>query len=1126
MAGIKERLIQVVLRGRDMLSGEAAKSSAALDALCQKGEALQTALGNAEGAAKLATQLDQTRTSVERAATAYSKAQDDIARLRRELDAAPDSKGLQTSLREAERYARSAGRELDRLRQAERELEQQARQAGIATDDLGTEQDRLQGEVARAKRALDGNAAALDELRRKQAAAAAGAAEHASRVSAARAAMSGGMRQVLAFAAAYISLDAAIGLASRGVDAIRTGIVDMLKAGDNAEALQARMTSLMGSIEAGEKATKWIDAFAKSTPLAVGEVADAFMLLKAYGLDPMDGTLQALVDKNEQLGGGMERLTGITTALGQAQAKGKLQTEEILQLVERGVPAWDLLAKVTGKNKEQLDELATKGKLGRDVIKSLIAELGKSADGAAAAGMSRLSGLLSNLGDTATNFYTRIANAGALDYVKGKLQGVLDKIGEMDKNGRLDKLAKSLSDAFVQGAEKVEEFAKRLAGTDFNKLIDDSSAWLSTFGRKIDEVATSVQLFVAPFRSLFNGITSGVALYGTAITSFAGVVLGAFAQIAKAVPNMMGGEKLRASIADARGALDAMRDGFVEQIEQDGKDTRSAWDITTDHIIRSSEQAATAQAAAAGQAKDAWQKAAEAGMVSNDQMRDAIVQAAIDGTDAIDDMAEALELIDTASTVQQVEALRGVLLKAYQDGTISLEEYQQATGVLNGRMTELQKSAASAADGVSDLDEKLGDLAAVQAAISAAKTDVDINAIKKALRELYEGGKITAAEYNEELQNVTARQKELKGAVEQTASAGQQAGEQLTKSQQMHNKALEDSILTNEELRRISGQRMEEERRASGELMAMQRKGQVETKRDMSAMSDWVGGVLSRAREPLAAMSAAALAAYDRLRGVSSVSVGIDTSGLEATRASLRGVIEELEGVKAAQATVALSGFSKWQLQTSRASLETQQAYLGQKARLQSLMEGYQSGEMSLKSFISAAKGASSGLGLLDDSDLSSLKSALASAEQQMQALGDSTRNTLESLQSELDQLQGREDAVEARRFAQRKRDLQTQREEARAAGNNQAVADLSRALSVLSEIEAETAQKRFTEQLKQQQDAAKPAATQPQPAQPPVTVIKLQSPAGRSVDVSVPTNQKTELLDVLADAGLRTITS
>lgn len=129
MATIKERLIQVVLRGKDMLSGEAARSAAALDALRQKGEALQ---------------------------------------------AAPDSRGLQTSLREA---------------------------------------------------------------------------EHASRVGAAREAMSGGMRTVLVYAAAYVGLDAALGLASRGVELLRGGIGKMRQTGDRFEALQARMTLLMGSVQ-------------------------------------------------------------------------------------------------------------------------------------------------------------------------------------------------------------------------------------------------------------------------------------------------------------------------------------------------------------------------------------------------------------------------------------------------------------------------------------------------------------------------------------------------------------------------------------------------------------------------------------------------------------------------------------------------------------------------------------------------------------------------------------------------------------------------------------------------------------------------------------------------------------
>ena len=55
----------------------------------------------------------------------------------------------------------------------------------------------------------------------------------------------------------------------------------------------------------------------------------------------MDGSMQAIVDQASKLGGGMERLNGISLAVGQAWAKQKLQGEEILQLVEHGVPVWE-----------------------------------------------------------------------------------------------------------------------------------------------------------------------------------------------------------------------------------------------------------------------------------------------------------------------------------------------------------------------------------------------------------------------------------------------------------------------------------------------------------------------------------------------------------------------------------------------------------------------------------------------------------------------------------------------------------------------------------------------------------------------------------------------------------------
>ncbi|NHN78454.1 tape measure protein [Azotobacter chroococcum] len=1125
MAGIKDRLIQFVLRGRDELSPAAEQGADALEALRREGERLGSALDQAKAARSLSNSLAAAGRAADQARSGLERAEQRAAALRAALDKDPDSKGLATALQEAEREAARANRELNRATSQLGELEQAAKAAGIDTDNLADEQQRLAQAVGDSRQALDQHTQQLRELERQEAAAARGAAEHASRLAAVREALDGATRRVLAFAGAFVGIDAAINLVNRGIGLLRTGIVDMLKTGDQMEGLETRITSLMGSMESGEKAIAWIRDFTKTAPMTIADVTDAFALLKGFGLDPMDGSLQALVDKNAQLGGEMDRLKGIIIALGQAWGKEKLQAEEIVQLVERGIPAWQLLSQATGKTVAQLQELSTEGRIGRDVIAALIAELGKSAEGQALSAMSRLSGQLSQLKNAAQDFYDRIAKAGALDYVKGKLDELLTTIRAMDSDGRLDKLAKSLSTAFIDGARRVEEFGRKLLGTDFEKLSDDSTKWLNDFGTKLDRTTTSVQLFVAPFRTLFNGVTSGLSLAGLAVTGFADLVLRSLGQVADFVPDMLGGDKLRTQIAEARGALNGLTEGFAAQIEQDGKDIAAAWEVASRSVAESAAEQTAAVKSRIDQQRMLDQAYADELIANQKKAKDAAVAAAAEGTAAIGSMAEALKLIDAASTTAQIDGLRDALREAYQDGRLGLEEYQQATGLLNEQLTKLKAGAAGAAGAFKGLDEELENLAEVQQAIASAETDVDVNKIRAALRKLYEDGKISAAQYNEELQNLSDRQRELKDEVEKTARAATQAGEQLTRSQQQYNEALEDSILTNEELRRVSGQRMEDERRASGEAMERQREGREATERDMSAFADFYGKTLSNAREPLAAMSAAALEAFDRMRGLSSVDMSIDTGSLESTRDSLQRVLKALGDWEVAANTVGMSALGRWQTQTMANSLRVQAAFLGQKKALQSLMEGYEDGSISLESFIRRAERAQRGLSLLDSSDLSSLKSALAAAEQQMRALGDSSRNTLDSLQSELAQLRGDQEEVDRRAFANRRRELEAQRAEAQAAGNGQAMSDLNRAIATLQEIEAETANRRLREQQQaqaqaQQQAAPVPATTEAQPA----TVIRLESPRGRRVDVQVPAGQQTQLLDILADAGLRTL--
>ncbi|MFG3502725.1 tape measure protein [Pseudomonas sp. NPDC047963] len=1058
MAGIKDRLIQFILRGKDELSPAAKKSADALETVRQEAEGLDKALDSAKGARGLVTSLENTRRAASQSEQGLADTERRITELREALSQNPDAAGLQQSLKDAEREASRTRRALLSLSASLNDQEAAAKAAGIDTNNLADEERRLAAEVDNAKSKLTENSQQLKALQREQAAATRGAAEHTSRLEAARESMSRGAKQVLAFAAAYISLNAAFGLAQRGLNLVRDGIFLMLKTGDEFEGLDTRMASLMGSLAAGEQATAWIKEFAKDTPLALQDVTESFALLKSYGLDPMDGTLQALVDKNEQLGGGMERLQGIVSAVGQAWAKEKLQTEEILQLVERGVPVWQMLADVTGKNAAELQELASKGKLGRDVIRQLVVEIGKSADGAAAANMSRLSGIMSNLADVATDFYNRIANAGALDYVKGRLMALAETIDQMDKDGRLDALATSLSNAFIQGAQWVENFAAKLLTVDFAKLTTDSSNWLNTFGTHLDDAAQRVQLFIAPFRTMFNGLTAGLSGFAALLTNKMSEVLGVVGKVADALPDKLGGAKLRAAVAEARGVLDGLTEGFREQIEQDGKDIESAWTTNTE----------TVKTKAAEQTEVVKKEA--------DDQFEHIVQ-------RVTDMNNALAQIDAAAGAAQLKQLGDELYQAYQRGDLSQQQFANGTALLQSKLRALGGTTASTGD-------ELTDLKSIMSGIGRAANEVDFNRLRAAMRKAYSDGKISAEEFAQAQAELNDRVAQLKPAAESSTRAVREQSEALSESTEAAGAGI----------RRLSGDTEE----ASGGM-------------------NWFAEVLTRARTPLAEMSAAALDAFDAMQGINSIDPAVDTSSLEKTTESLQKAKEQallfqgaldLEGSRA-------SGLGRWMMETFIRSEQVKVSFLGQKRVLQELMRDYESGSISTEQFARSAANARRNLNLLDESDLSSLDGAIEAAHQKMQALGDSTRSTLEGLQMELLQLQGTEEEIEKARFASRRRDLQAQQSEARQSGDSTAVANLQQALRTLSQIERESTSKREREaQQKQVEQVAKVA---PVPAQQPAKIIRLETSRGQTVEVGLQSaDDETRLLGILESAGLR----
>ncbi|HEX2973033.1 MAG TPA: tape measure protein, partial [Tepidisphaeraceae bacterium] len=78
-------------------------------------------------------------------------------------------------------------------------------------------------------------------------------------------------------------------------------------------------------------------------------------------------TLRALGDASAGLGGGKGMLDRLVLALGQVKAKGRLQSDELLQFAESGIPALDFVARGIGKTTEETQKLITEGLVPADV---------------------------------------------------------------------------------------------------------------------------------------------------------------------------------------------------------------------------------------------------------------------------------------------------------------------------------------------------------------------------------------------------------------------------------------------------------------------------------------------------------------------------------------------------------------------------------------------------------------------------------------------------------------------------------------------------------------------------------------------------------------------------------------
>ena len=191
---------------------------------------------------------------------------------------------------------------------------------------------------------------------------------------------------------------------------------------------------LTGSLESAKGIISELQQFAAVTPFTSSELIETSKRLKAFGVDT-----ENLVDTVKRLGDvsgatGAD-LSGIATAFGQIQAKGRLQGEELLQLQERGVALAEVLKEEYNLTGEEFSKALQKGQISAEAVNFALVKLtetgGKYADGAISQS-DTLAGKFSTLQDNIQKIARSIgqllspALKGALDLLNGLISRLSD----------------------------------------------------------------------------------------------------------------------------------------------------------------------------------------------------------------------------------------------------------------------------------------------------------------------------------------------------------------------------------------------------------------------------------------------------------------------------------------------------------------------------------------------------------------------------------------------------------------------------------------------------------------------------------------------------------------------------
>lgn len=264
-------------------------------------------------------------------------------------------------------------------------------------------------------------------------------------------------KKYLTFAVAYQTMRQSVGLAKNlGIEFTNTAM--------QFESMKVTLDSLTKG-----QGAEWfgkLNAWALKMPVTTQGAVQGFIRLRAMGLQPTIEQMTILTDATAALGGHSDTFDGLVLAMGQIYSKGQLMSQELRQLAERGIPAYEILQQKLGLTAKALETTNHEAIRADVALKALFEGMAERYGGLSTKIMYETgTGIKEQLIGNWTEFKRVMMDAGPYEFVKQQMQEIANTV---ERDTTLMKFN------YIKGA-RGQQVGKELFGEDkdFMRLISD-----------------------------------------------------------------------------------------------------------------------------------------------------------------------------------------------------------------------------------------------------------------------------------------------------------------------------------------------------------------------------------------------------------------------------------------------------------------------------------------------------------------------------------------------------------------------------------------------------------------------------------------------------------------------------